>query len=106
MSTAATSTTPQVGHVPVAHTRPIASWFAAVKALAVRWDGAFAGAVPALAARTIQEHLAPGGYLTASDTTGCFDRPTAAAVRAFQEANGLEVDGVAGRATCDALLAA
>ena len=64
-----------------------------------------AAEVPALPARTVQLLLAALGILPAGAASGRFDRATAAAVRAFQEAAGLEPSGIPGRATADALLA-
>ncbi len=64
-----------------------------------------AAEVPALPARTVQLLLSALGMLAPAAVSGRFDRATAAAVRAFQEAAGLEPTGVPGRATADALLA-
>ncbi len=61
--------------------------------------------MPALPARTVQLLLAALGILPASAVSGRFDPATANAVRPFQEAAGLEPNGVPGRATADALLA-
>jgi peptidoglycan hydrolase-like protein with peptidoglycan-binding domain len=64
-----------------------------------------AAEVPALPARTVQLLLAALGILAPWAVSGRFDAATAAAVRSFQEAVGLDPNGVPGRATADALLA-
>jgi peptidoglycan hydrolase-like protein with peptidoglycan-binding domain len=64
-----------------------------------------AAELPALPARTVQLLLAALGILAPKAVSGRFDPVTAAAVRAFQAAAGLEPNGVPGRATADALLA-
>lgn len=50
------------------------------------------------AVRKLQQDLKTLGYLNA-DATGTFGSATRAAVKAFQDANGLEADGVAGSGT-------
>lgn len=47
----------------------------------------------------LQSYLATQGHLTGNYTSGTFDATTYMAVRRFQEAAGLTVDGVAGTAT-------
>jgi peptidoglycan hydrolase-like protein with peptidoglycan-binding domain len=64
-----------------------------------------AAELPALPARTVQLLLAALGILAPTAVSGRFDPATAAAVRDFQAAAGLEPNGVPGRATADALLA-
>ena len=64
-----------------------------------------AAEVPALPARTVQLLLAALGILAPRAVSGRFDPATAAAVRDFQAAAGIEPNGVPGRATADALLA-
>lgn len=54
------------------------------------------------AVRTIQEKLIRWGYLEGT-ADGIYGEKTAAAVRHFQEKNGLTADGVAGSATLKAL---
>ena len=54
------------------------------------------------AVRTIQEKLVRWGYFD-GPVDGLFGARTAAAVRAFQEKNGLAVDGIVGPATLRAL---
>ncbi|MBQ9010588.1 MAG: peptidoglycan-binding protein [Clostridia bacterium] len=49
--------------------------------------------------RLLQSQLAALGYLSASFSSGVYDRETEQAVRRFQAANGLPVDGQAGSAT-------
>lgn len=56
------------------------------------------------AVRALQERLAAAGQEAKAD--GVFGKDTRQAVRAFQEAEGLEVDGVVGRETAAALEAA
>ena len=64
-----------------------------------------AAELPALPARTVQLLLAAIGILAPDAVSGRFDPATADALRHFQEAAGLEPNGVPGRATADALLA-
>lgn len=52
--------------------------------------------------RTIQEKLIRWGYLE-GEADGIFGSRTAAAVRQFQKANGLKVDGIVGKDTLAAL---
>ncbi len=49
--------------------------------------------------RLLQSQLAALGYLSASFSSGVYDKETEQAVRRFQAANGLPVDGQAGSAT-------
>ena len=56
------------------------------------------------AVRDLQWRLAALGYGHAPDDAGAFDAATAAAVRAFQQDRGLEVDGVVGRHTWASLV--
>ncbi len=51
--------------------------------------------------REIQRTLAQAGYPTSTD--GVFDRETSEAVRLFQQAKGLQVDGIVGKQTLAAL---
>ena len=53
------------------------------------------------AVRSLEERLAVAGFATVGD--GRFDTSTERAVRRFQEAHGLQVDGVVGRQTMTAL---
>lgn len=53
------------------------------------------------AVRKLQQLLSRAGF--AVEVTGVFDETTAGAVRRFQDANGLSVDGVVGSATWQAL---
>ncbi len=55
------------------------------------------------AVRELQRRLAALGYLLESDVDGDFGKGTEAAVKAFQQLNGLKADGVAGSATLTAL---
>jgi murein L,D-transpeptidase YcbB/YkuD len=66
---------------------------------------AAAGVAPALRAAEVQGHLVALGLLRPEAASGRYDRPTANAVARFQATAGLHVDGVAGAATADALLA-
>lgn len=50
-----------------------------------------------------QERLAELGYLTESYTSGKMDKATVAAIKSFQDANGLVKDGVLGPTTMNAL---
>ena len=52
----------------------------------------------------MQERLIALGYL--SESSGVYDERTAAALKAFQESNGLPADGIAGPNTQQALYAA
>jgi len=56
--------------------------------------------------RDLQHRLATLGYETAPAEAGCFGESTAAAVRAFQTARGLRVDGICGRQTWSSLVEA
>lgn len=49
--------------------------------------------------KKMQQRLIELGYLDEGDADGAFGRQTYHAVRAFQKANGLSVDGIAGAAT-------
>ncbi len=55
--------------------------------------------------RQVQSRLAALGYLSSSFVSGVYDQATQQAVRAFQSANGLAVDGQAGSATQSKLYA-
>jgi len=55
--------------------------------------------------RQVQSRLAALGYLSNSFVSGVYDEATQQAVRAFQSANGLAVDGQAGSATQSKLYA-
>jgi peptidoglycan hydrolase-like protein with peptidoglycan-binding domain len=74
-------------------------------ASAAGYRALLAAELPALPARTVQLLLAALGILAPAAVSGRFDAATVAAVRHFQEAAGLEPNGVPGRATADALLA-
>lgn len=52
--------------------------------------------------RTVQEKLKRWGYYS-GEVDGIYGAQTASAVRAFQKKNGLEVDGIVGTATSQAL---
>lgn len=58
------------------------------------------------AVRDLQHRLATVGYETAPAEAGSFAETTTAAVRAFQTARGLRVDGVCGRQTWSSLVEA
>jgi peptidoglycan hydrolase-like protein with peptidoglycan-binding domain len=72
---------------------------------AVGYRALLAAELPALPARTVQLLLAALGILAPVAVSGRFDPATADALRQFQEAAGLDPNGVPGRATADALLA-
>ena len=55
--------------------------------------------------RRVQQRLSELGYLSASFVSGIYDEQTQQAVRAFQQANGLTADGVAGSETQSRLYA-
>ena len=55
--------------------------------------------------RRVQQRLSELGYLSASFVTGVYDTATQQAVRQFQTANGLSVDGTAGVSTQSRLYA-
>lgn len=100
---ARTSTFPLIGSaLPTAGRRGRGGLLHALKG----WGESFSAAVPALPARTVQEHLSACGYLAPSAISGRFDAATAAAVRRFQEDRDLAIDGVPGRATAALLLLA
>ena len=48
---------------------------------------------------TVQKNLIELGYLAEGEADGAYGSKTTAAVRRFQKANGLSVDGIAGQAT-------
>ena len=56
------------------------------------------------AVRDLQRRLAAGGHDVAPDPIGEYDAGTADAIRAFQAARGLRVDGIVGRQTWSALV--
>lgn len=58
------------------------------------------------AVRDLQHRLATLGYEVAPAETGSFGESTEAAVRAFQSARGLRVDGICGRQTWSSLVEA
>jgi peptidoglycan L-alanyl-D-glutamate endopeptidase CwlK len=58
------------------------------------------------AVRALQEALSGAGLLPVSGVDGIFGHKTLAAVRKFQQSKGLEVDGIVGPATWEALLSA
>jgi N-acetylmuramoyl-L-alanine amidase len=58
------------------------------------------------AVRDLQHRLATLGYETAPAEAGSFGESTATAVRAFQTARGLRVDGICGRQTWSSLVEA
>jgi murein L,D-transpeptidase YcbB/YkuD len=62
--------------------------------------------VPAAPAAVVQERLRDISLLAPAGVTRRWDRPTVQAVEDFQRARGLTVDGIAGPATVDLLLAA
>lgn len=62
--------------------------------------------VPAAPAAVVQERLIDVGLLEPTQLSHRWDRPTVTAVEDFQRARGLAVDGIAGPATVDLLLAA
>lgn len=61
--------------------------------------------VPAAPAAVVQERLVDIDLLAAAQLSRRWDRPTVTAVEDFQRARGLVVDGIAGPATVDLLLA-
>ncbi len=62
--------------------------------------------VPAAPAVVVQERLVDAGLLAPRQVSRRWDRTTVTAVEDFQRARGLQVDGIAGPATVDLLLAA
>jgi N-acetylmuramoyl-L-alanine amidase len=58
------------------------------------------------AVRDLQHRLATAGFETTSAEAGTYGDATAAAVRAFQTARGLRVDGICGRQTWSSLVEA
>lgn len=62
--------------------------------------------VPAAPAAVVQERLVDIDLLASTQLSRRWDRPTVTAVEDFQRARGLAVDGIAGPATVDLLLAA
>lgn len=72
-----------------------------------RWGaGDLRRMVPAAPAAVVQERLVDIDLLAPTQLTHRWDRPTVTAVEDFQRARGLAVDGIAGPATVDLLLAA
>lgn len=63
-------------------------------------------AVPAAPAAVVQERLVDIDLLAPTQLSRRWDGPTVTAVEDFQRARGLAVDGIAGPATGDLLLAA
>jgi N-acetylmuramoyl-L-alanine amidase len=56
------------------------------------------------AVRDLQQRLAAAGYTSADDETGTYGPSTEAAVRAFQDARGIRVDGICGPETWAAVV--